>query len=323
MRNIPAALQAHMNSGATTLTVLMRVDPVVPGFDPFGITLLDRDVVYDDGSDELVYLAAIGMVPSNTESVPEMGVDNAKVEHLIPEFDAPITDEDITAGALDFAWYTRYLINYEDPSMGHIVLDHGQLGEMRVLQGLTFTSEMTSLTKLLKQSIVEKDSITCRAIFGSQPIGTGGGVVEQRFPCGFDAESLYVAATVSATSVEGNRTFTAGALGAAQDANVPGMVRWLTGANAGRHYEVEAQSSGGVISLVFETMFPIQIGDTFEIRPDCTKWKEGPNGCKTFWGSDWVLHYRGEPYIPIADADAINMPGATVGKSLGGSSTIP
>jgi len=323
VRNVPGPLQAHLDTGATTLTVLMRVDPAAPGYESFGITLLDHDVVYDDGDGEIVYLASIGMVPSNIQSLSDMGVDNAKIEHLIPEFDTPITDADITAGVLDFAKCTRYLINYEDPAMGHVVLDHGQLGEMRVLQGMTFTSEMTSLSKLLKQSIVEKDSITCRAIFGSQPIGTGGGVVEQRFPCGKDAEALFVDGEVTSVGVETSRTFTDSGLGAADDAYVPGMVRWLTGPNAGRMYEVEEQSSAGVISLVFPTMFPIQTGDTFEIRPDCTKWKDGNNGCKTHFGSDWILHYRGEPYIPISDADAILMPGATVGGSLGGQNTTP
>jgi hypothetical protein len=169
---------------------------------------------------------------------------------------------------------------------------------------------------------VEKDSITCRAIFGSQPIGTGGGVVEQRFPCGKDATALFTASkSVTSVGLETNRTLTASSLGLAANACVPGMLVWLTGANAGRSYEVEAQSGAGVISLAFETMFPIVIGDTFKIRPDCTKWKEGANGCKTFWGVDWVLHYRGEPYIPIADADQLNMPGATVGGALA-SSTV-
>jgi hypothetical protein len=189
--------------------------------------------------------------------------------------------------------------------------------------GLSWWSELTDLTKLLMQSIVEKDSITCRATFGSQPIGSSdssGDVVEERFPCGKDAEALYVGPkTVTSVGAEPNNTFTASALGAAANVYVPGMVRWLTGNNAGRVVEVDTQSGVGLITLKFETMFPIQTGDTFEIRPDCTKWKEGNNGCKFHFGTtEWKLHYRGEPYIPVADADQLNMPGATVGTALGG-----
>lgn len=319
MREVPVALQAHLDSGATTVTVLMRINPVTPGYDPIGITNLDRDIVYDDGDGDIVYRAAIGMIQSATQSVSSMSVDNATAEHLIPEFDIPISEEDLARGVLDFAWYARYLVNYEDLTMGHAVIDYGQCGEMRILQGMTFTSEMTSLAKLLKQSIVEKDSITCRATFGSQYIGTPGAEIVERFPC--QKPFAWVAGTVLTVGAETNRTFTA-AIAGATGAYTPGMVKWTAGANAGRQSEVEDFTAGATVDLSFETMFPIQVGDTFEIRRDCTKWVEGANGCKDHWGiPTWQLHYRGEPFIPIADADQINMPGATVGAGLGGSTT--
>jgi uncharacterized phage protein (TIGR02218 family) len=292
---------------------------VTPGYAPIGITSLDRDVVYDDGDGEITYLAAIGMVPTAVASVSNMGVDNSVADHLIPEFDIPVSEEDLARGVLDFAWYTRYLVNYEDLSMGHVVIDHGQCGEMRILQGMTFTSEMTSLAKLLKRSIVEKDSITCRATFGSQYPDTPGAEITERFPC--TKEFVWFDGTVTGVGFETSRTFTASALAQATGYFTPGMVKWLTGRNAGRQSEVEEFTSGGVVDLTFETMFPIENGDTFEIRSDCTKWRDGVNGCKSYFGNNWVLHYRGEPYIPIADADQINMPGATVGSGLGGSTT--
>lgn len=311
---VPALLQAHLDSGATTMTFLMRVDPQDDSFPSFGCTLLDRDVLFNDGESEINYRAPIGMIPSAMVSTSDMGVNNSELQHLIPEGDMDIDEEALNAGAYDFAWYTLYWVNYEDLSMGSVILDHGQLGQVRVENGITFWTELTSLSKLLKTPIVEKDSITCRAIFGSQPIGTGGGVVEQRFPCGKDAEALFTdSKTVTSVGDETNRTFGASGLGLADNACVPGMVVWLAGDNAGRSYEVEAQDAAGVVSLMFETMFPIQVGDTFKIRPDCTKWKDGPNGCKFhFPGVEWKLHYRGEPHIPIADGDAINTPGATV-----------
>lgn len=318
MRTISVELQAHLDSGATTTTLLLRIDPVTPGYPSIGATLLDRDVVYDDGDGEVTYKATIGMVPANIVSSASMEVGNTEIQHLLPETDLPISEADISAGVYDFASYTLMLVNYEDLSMGHVIMPsgHGQLGQMRQENGLSFWTELTALLKLLKQSIVEKDSLTCRAIFGSQPIGTVGAEQTQRFPCGKDTTGMWVAGTVSAVGLETNRAFTAGALGAAADVYVPGMLKWLTGANAGRSYEVESQTSGGLIGLTFETMFPIEIGDTFEIRPDCTKWKDGNNGCKFHFGTEWVLHYRGEPLIPVADADQINAPGASMAPSI-------
>lgn len=314
MMPIPSALQAHLDSGATTMTLLMRVDPQDAAFSSFGCTLLDQDITYDDGESELVYRAPIGMIPAEMVSVADMGVNNSEVQHLIPEGDLDIDEQALNAGAYDFAWFTLYWVNYEDLSMGHVVLDHGQLGQVRVQNGITFWTELTSLSKLLKTPIVEKDSITCRAIFGSQPIGTGGGVVEQRFPCGKDAESLFDGPhTVTEVGFESSRTFTASTISEPENTYVPGMLVWLTGANAGRTHEVEEQSAAGEISMTFETMFPVESGDTFRIRPDCTKWKDGPNGCKFHFGDpEWKLHYRGEPHIPISDGDALNTPGATV-----------
>lgn len=326
MRNVPSSIQSSLDSGVTTMTLLLRIDPQTEGYPSFGVTALDKDVVYNDGVSELTYLAPIGMVPANLTASGNMEVGNTEIQHLLPEFNTPISEADISAGVYDFSYYSYYLVDYNNLTTNtHVVLAHGQLGQMKMEDGLSWWSQLTDLTKNLMQSIVEKDSITCRATFGSQPIGTGGGVVEERFPCGKDAEALYVGPkTVTSPGAEFNITFTASGLGAAANTYVPGMIRWLTGDNAGRVVEVESQSGTGVISLTFETMFPIQAGDTFEIRPDCTKWKEGTNGCKFHFGStEWKLHYRGEPYIPVSDADQLNMPGATVGSALGGSNTTP
>lgn len=316
-RDITPALQAHLDSGMTTLTVLVKVVPQDPKFDAFGITNSNKDVEYNDGDGLLTYSAAVGMVPANLVTAASMEVGNSEFGHLIPEFSIPIDETLIRAGVYDYAEYTIYIVNYEDLSMGHWIppAGHGQTGRLSIdNRGLSFTMELTDDTKKLKQTIVEKDSITCRAIFGSQPLGTGGGVVEQRFPCGKDLTSLWTNGTVTSVGLETNRTFTASALGLPADTAIPGMVQWLTGDNANRQFEVESQSGAGVVTLGFETQFPIQTGDTFRIRPDCTKWIDGANGCKFHFGEpEWKLHYRGEPLIPISDADAINTPGATVG----------
>lgn len=318
MRNVPSQIQDHLDSGVTTTTLLLKIEPVTPGYAPFGITKLDRDVLYDDLEGEILYKAAIGMVPANIVSTAGMEIGNSEFQHLLPEFDLPISEADINAGVYDFAWFTLYLVNYEDLTPGrHVVMPsgHGQLGQMRQENGLSFWSELTDLTKLLKQTIVEKDSLNCRAIFGSQPPGTAdssGDIVTQRFPCGKDVSGMWTNGTVTDQGPEPNLSFADSDLGLPAGTCSPGALEWITGNNAGRNYEVEDQGGDGVIVLVFPTMFPVEVGDTFRIRPDCTKWKDGNNGCKFHFGDEWVLHYRGEPLIPVADADQINAPGASL-----------
>lgn len=322
-RTVPPDLLAHFLARTTSLTVLIRVESRYPGHPPFGICKLDRDVVYDDGDGELTYAAAIGMNPAQLQSQSSMEVGNSQFQHLLPQFSVDVDEALIRGGVYDYAWYTVYIVNYEDLSQGHWIppAGFGQVGRLTVDdRGLSFKMELTDLSKLLKQSIVENYSLVCRAIFGSQPIGTGPDssgdvVVEQRYPCGFDASTLWTATkTVTSVGLENTRTFTASGLGLADNFAVPGMVEWLTGDNAGRQEMVEAQSAAGVVSTKFEMGFPIQAGDTFRIRPDCTKWKDGPNGCKAHFGEpEWKLHYRGEPLIKVGDADANATPGATIG----------
>lgn len=318
-RTISAELQEHLDSGATTLTMLIKITPRNPEYPAFGIAMLDRDVIYDDGDGEILYAARIGMDPSAMVQSAGTDIGNAEFKHLMaPQFSAEVSEELIRAGVYDYAWYAAMIVNYEDLTMGHIEAPagFGQVGQLTIdNRGLSFQMELTDLTKLLKQTITEVDSITCRATFGSQPIGTGGGVVEERFPCGKDLAPLWSATkTVTSVSLEPTITFTASALGAASGHYVPGMVRWITGRNAGRQQGVEDQTAGGQITLNTATMFPVEVGDTFQIREDCTRWKDGDRGCKYHFGEpEWKNHYRGEPFIPIADGDAISTPGATVG----------
>lgn len=308
MRTVPAALQAHLGSGATTVCVLVRIVPVAPGYDTLGVTSLDRDVVYDDGAGELRYLAAIGYESSNLTSSNDMGVDNAEASALLPEFDLPLSEADIVAGALDYARWTSYLVNYESLAMGHVVLGAGELGQVRTIDGLRFIFEPLGLTQRLRQNIVKKDSLRCRATFGSMPIGTPGATVTERHPCGKETTPMWVNGSVPSVGDDPHYTFGTD-LVATEGVYQPAMLEWLTGANAGRSYEVELQPVGS-LTLMFPTMFPVQPGDTFRIRRDCTHWKEGINGCQAHHGAEWVLHYCGEPFIPVGDQDRINTPGA-------------
>lgn len=76
-----------------------------------------------------------------------------------------------------------------------------------------------------------------------------------------------------------------------------------------RIYEIAPGAvGGGRVTLQFTLPNLIQAGDTFRIRRDCTRAWTGHNSCATYWGVNKGLHFRGEPFIPIADA--VQVPGA-------------
>lgn len=325
-RYIPPALKAHLQSDATTTTILVRFDPVTPGFAPYGATLLDRNVVYDDGVSELEYLAPVGMQPPSMmgDAALDAGLDTT--EHLLPEYDFPISEEDIRAGAYDFARYTAYLVNYEDLSMGHITLRHGTIGRVTIRSdGLSFVNELRTLAAQLKQSVCEKDSLTCRAVFGSQPPGSSvPGPQVQWGWCGYPAETLLVAGTVDDVGLEPHTLFKVAPFVEPARALNPGIVKFTTGRNAGRTIEITDNDADGWITLAYDLPYPVEVGDEVEYRVDCSKIaRDDAKGCRHHFGAEWVLHFRGEPDIPIGDEGAMSMPGAGLGPGDGGATTQP
>lgn len=326
-RQIPVLLQDHLDGDATTTCLLLRIDPQQPNVPGYGVTTLDVDVTYNDGGGPRLYSAAVGAQPTVIQTGANLSVDNAEAQSLTPEFDVPISEADIRAGSYDFAQFTLYLVDYENLSAGHVILQAGTLGRVTIDDnGLSFVNELRGFSAELKQSICEKDSLTCRAIFGSQPEGDSSGAPIQRFPCGVDAQALLVNGTVTSVGLENTLTFTVGGFTMAADDLNPGMTFWVTGLNAGRSYEIDTNTSGGIITLSHETAWPIQIGDTLMYRVDCNKQaRDTDKGCKAAirWGDQWPLHFRGEPDIPIGDAGAMETPGASSAPGSGGPTNQP
>lgn len=315
MRLIHPDLLADMAASSTTLTDLLLIGPL-PDTTYRALTLLDIDVAYNSGGGLRTYKARTGFQMSALVASNDLGVDNAEAESLYPIATFEIegfTQAQIDSGALDAVPFVVYRVNYLNLTTGrHGIMAGGTIGEVRTKHGQTSVLELRSLSQQLMQSVVELDSLSCRARFGSQ-------VGEERFPCGFDLTSEWVSATVTSVSgVEPDREFTDTSLGQAANYFAPGFVEWLTGDNAGQEREV-GDFGSSIIGLQFPTVNPIQVGDTFRIRRECTKNWVGHNSCKdTFWLTAANEHFRGEPHIPVADAAALNTPGVAIVE--GGSS---
>lgn len=323
-KTIPIALATHQALPATTLCFLQKIGPL-PDASYICLTSLDRDVEYDDGSGSgvLTYYAASGMEPSQLSASADLGVDNGETKSLTPVYPAQgITVTAVDNGDLDGAQFVVYKVNYLDLTMGHEIMAAGTIGEVRITSGGLVTFENRSWSQHLKQnSVVELDSFTCRARFGSMPIGTGGGVFEQRQPCNYDLTAEWADFTVSAVGAETVREFSSADLTQADDYFAPGLVKWMTGANAGLENEVSGYvgpvadpASDGTVTLQFTTRNPIQPNDTGRIRRDCTKAWAGHNSCETYSNRP---NFRGEPNIPVADAIGLSVPGAAHGRGGG------
>lgn len=322
-RHCSPEFQAHLDGGATTVSVQCRITPVTEGYASYGVTDLDRDVTYGG----LTYVAAIGMVSSAVAFSGGMSVDNAEATSLMPEYDVPISEADIRAGVYDYAEFSLFLVNYEDLSMGHLTLQEGTIGQVSIdSNGLSFVNELRGLAAQLKQSVCEKDSLTCRAIYGSQPAGSATPGPIQRFPCGKDATAQLVSAVVEEVGLENTLTFKLASTALVLDELNPGMVLFTSGLNTGLTREIESNTTDGWITLRFETMFPIAPDDELVYRSDCNKIaRDAVKGCKAphHWGAEWPLHFRGEPDIPIGDAGSLETPGASASPGSGSPDYVP
>ena len=298
-RAISPALQQHLNGSVTTTCRLLRFT-LADGRE-FGLATLDRDVIYQG----VAYSASSGFDPSAIASDTGLSVDNAEGYALIADV-AGITDQMIATGAMDDASWQMMLVNWADLSMGHLIIDAGDVGQVNIIDGVSYVPELISISMRLRQPIGHFFTRKCRATFGTDANGMTG--------CGVNAEPLWLSGVVDVVeTLDSQRIFTY--TGPAMNP-VPNTarVRFTAGANAGsRLYQVESYSPlSFAVELVEPTPFPIAIGDGMQIRPDCDK---SPAQCAGY--NNW-LNYKGYNLIPISEADAVLTPQTgTAGGLLG------
>lgn len=296
MRTVPPLLKAHLLQASTTTCRLLRF--LLRDGTVFGITTLDRDIEYDDGDGLVTYTASNGFDPSNFMSDTAFSVDNAEGYALMAADVPGITPEMADAGELDDGQWICYLVNFEDLSMGHVIFDAGDLGEVRSRFGMVWIPELLSYAMRLKQPVGSVYSRKCRAIFGTPAASQTG--------CGVSLVPLWASGTVLSVGAETDRAFTGDVVvgGGFPRVPVPGRVEWLTGANVGRDYSTESFDAGAV-TLNETTPYPIEVGDTYRIRPDCAK--RYLEDCIEEWENG--VNFKGEPLIPVGDGSAIQAPG--------------
>ena len=249
-RNIPPALAAHLKQPATTICFLLKIMPKRPGVATFGLTTLDADRTYDDGTGALTYRAKRGYTAFDLDTRSDLSVDSSEASGLLAEYPADgVTAEGIARGDYDGARFVQYLVNYEDLTMGHVILNAGQVGQVTMIDDLTCKLELRSLTQILKQnSIVELTSITCRAKFGDERC---------KMPL------IWFGGTVATVGAEVDRVFTADAsagfveavsnvsLGVGDGATVAFQLKDFRGVAVTTGYTITEVRVGGVATTAY------------------------------------------------------------------------
>lgn len=291
MRTLSLAWQNHLNSDVTTTCKLLQIR-LVNG-DVYGMAEHDQNIVYNG----VTYYAINGFDHSNIATNASYDVDNSEGYALLAADIPGITLEMARAGALEDATWKMFLINWADLSIGHIVLDAGDIGEVTVTDSAIFAPELLSYVTRLRQSIGHVDSLKCRAIFGTNANSQTG--------CGVNESTMWQPGSVDSIGVESKRVFVDTGLIGSTDF-YPGRLIWSSGDNTStKKYQIETfDQSTGAVGLFEPLPFEISIGDQFTIRRDCDK---SPASCKAY---NNFVNYKGEPHIPVADGLAASTPGA-------------
>lgn len=298
MRNIPSALKAHLQEPVTTTCRLLKI--VLKDGREFGLASLDRRVTYQG----LDYEAINGFNPSAIASDTSFSIDNSEGFALVSGPLPGVTTEMVERGEMDDATWECYLVNYEDLTMGHILLDAGDLGEVRLVRDTVYIPELVSYAMRLRQTIGHVDSKTCRAVFGQDAMGQLG--------CGVDVSALWYPKDVLGAGEESTRVFSVDTIWPyTPEELVPGRIEWVTGDNvSARQYQIEQvveSDVDAVIYLLEPTPFPITSTDQLRLRPDCDKRFET---CRDRWGN--MINFKGENLIPLNDGNPGETPGSVV-----------
>ncbi|MEO6945237.1 MAG: DUF2163 domain-containing protein [Nitrobacter sp.] len=277
MRSIPSALQAKLDSGATTLArcrVVTRRDGVVLGF-------TDHDCDLAIGS--VICRAATGLSASEATSRFDLSVDGAEISGAFS--DDSLTEADLSAGRYDAADVATWLIDWSDVSL-KILTARGTLGEVR-REGQAFTAELRGLTDALSQDSGRLFTARCGADLGDTR-------------CRIDLGNAAYRGSGAVTAIEGTSIVAVSGLNAFADGWFSaGRVVWAGGANAGLAIEVKQHRvvAGEVRLSLWQAMAePIAVGDSFAITAGCDK---SFATCRDrFANTD---NFRGFPQIPGND----------------------
>ena len=122
MREIPAAMQAQLDEGATTFCQCWRIDRNY--LSPLGFTDHDENIAFDG----VTFEAASGFEASGVERSLGLAIDNASATGVLTS--EKITETDIQGGVYDGARIRQWLVDWRDPT-NRLLTFKGDIGEIR------------------------------------------------------------------------------------------------------------------------------------------------------------------------------------------------
>lgn len=274
MRDIPAPMQAKLDSGATTFCACWRIDR--HGGPPLGFTDHDEAIAFDG----VTFEASSGFTASGIERSLGLAIDNATAAGALRS--ASIVETDILRGRFDGAEVRLWQVDWTDPE-SRLLTFRGEIGEI-TRGALAFEAEIRGLSERLNRPVGRYFLPVCDAALGDGR-------------CGVDVTAAAFRGQGFVEAVEDRRTaLVSGLTSFDADWFVGGALTWSGGANAGDRTRVRRQEKVGDlvrIEVEGDPAFAFAPGDGFAVVAGCDKRSET---CREKFAN--FRNFRGFPYIP-------------------------
>lgn len=303
MKTCSAALQTHLSGGQTTLAWLWkvkRVDGTLLGF-----TTHDVDITYTDGDgDNVTYLHSTGFTSSATAGKSDLSVDNMEVMGFLNS--SSLSEGDLRAGFYDGATIEIRVVNWNDLTMGDLLVRSGTVGQVKMKNGL-FTAELRGLAYRLTTILGSTYGPVCRSTFGS---GLNGIDMDTQWPCMVDVTAYQQTGSVSSVPTPTTLAPTSGLLmvGSSTPAAAAGsgwfddgIVTFSSGVLDGQSFEIRTWD-GTTLTFYLPLPKAPSAADTFTIQPGCNHLL---TDCRDKF--DNVANRHAEDFVPGPDS-YLNIP---------------
>jgi uncharacterized phage protein (TIGR02218 family) len=276
MRLLSAGLQAHLDSGTTTLCHCWRL--TLRSGEELGFTDHDRELVFDGTEFE----SQAGFTGSEVQSSLGLSVDNLDATGALQS--GKLDEARLRAGDLDHAEVEIWRVNWQNVAQ-RVLMRKGHLGEVTAGSG-AFTAEVRGLAHLFNQQQGRLYQYGCDAEVGDAR-------------CGADLNTAAFRGTGTISSVQGATLDVAGLNAFADDWFTRGTLTWNTGLNAGRVLAIRRHrllSSFTRVELWRVPPFTVSAGEAVILRAGCDKQF---TTCKSKFNN--TVNFRGFPHMPGND----------------------
>jgi uncharacterized phage protein (TIGR02218 family) len=272
MRTLPPGLQAHLDSGSTTLSHCWRI--TLKGGERLGFTDHDVDMSFDG----TLFEAAAGFTGSSIESSLGLSVDNMEAEGALKS--ARLDEARLKAGDFDHAAIEIWWVNWQDVSQ-RILLRKGHLGEVSYGDS-AFKAEVRGLSHLLSQQKGRLFQFGCDAELGDARCGVSVANVA------FSDAGLVVAVEEAAVVLSG--------IAFLDDWATRGRLKFVA---RDKTVSVKRQRNVGALTRVdlsAALAFPVNVGDSVLLMAGCDKQFAT---CRLKFSN--AANFRGFPHMPGTD----------------------